>query len=212
MGQVYALYKSKKRERADRRRLVFFFLTNCWHFCQKFLRIRSHGYSESYAFSDIYWVGLNHYFSRFMFSANPDCCMQVFHKPISKKTNRKRIKYLFTFWDRRYHTTGRILIPTGASIVAGISDRNYALIMSSQRLPAKNKLSVKRMLYLGSALQVISSCAGTCLALIWLVTSQCDVVIGTWNSAYEKGTSQQLLSSIEIMNNLFFSVKFSRVV
>ena len=79
----------------------FFFLTNCWHFCQKFLRIRSHGYSESYAFSDIYWVGLNHYFSRFMFSANPDCCRQVFNKPISKKTNRKRIKYSFTFWDRR---------------------------------------------------------------------------------------------------------------
>ena len=25
MGQVYTLYKSKKRERADRRRLVFFF-------------------------------------------------------------------------------------------------------------------------------------------------------------------------------------------
>ena len=99
MGQVYTLYKSKKRERADRRRLVFFFLTNCWHFCQKFLRIRSHGYSESYAFSDIYWVGLYHDFSHFMFSANPDCCMQVFRKPISEKTNRKRIKYFFTFWD-----------------------------------------------------------------------------------------------------------------
>ena len=138
--------------------------------------------------------------------------------------------------------------------------------MSSQWLPrpAKNKLSVKRMWYLGSVLQVIgrdpfnqhsdrsdrekrttskggpvfsklfrldrtdplsfgpkfpeilvewiapiSSCAGTYVALIWLVTSQCDVVIGTWNSAYEKGTSQQLLSSIEIMNNVFFSVRFS---
>ena len=101
MGQVYTLYKSNKRERADRRRLVFFFLTNWWNFCQKVLRIRSHGYFESYACSAIYWVGLYHYFSPFMFSANPHCCMQVFRKPISVKTNRKRRKYLFTFWDRR---------------------------------------------------------------------------------------------------------------
>ena len=115
MGQVYTLYKSKKRDRADRRRLVFFFLTNWWHFCQKFLRIRSHGYFESYALSGIYWLGLYHYFSRFMFSANPDCCMQVFRRPISEKTNRKRIKYLFTFWDRRrtcsWHYIFFVLIP-----------------------------------------------------------------------------------------------------
>lgn len=39
------------------------------------------------------------------------------------------------------------------------------------------KLSVKRMWYLGCALQVINTCAGTCLALIWLVTSQCEVLI-----------------------------------
>ena len=75
----------------------FFFLTNCWHFCQKFFRIRSHGYFESYAFSDIYWLGLYHYFSHFMFSANPDCCMQVLRKPISEKTNRKRINIHLLF-------------------------------------------------------------------------------------------------------------------
>ena len=101
MGQVYSLYKSKKRERADRRRLVVF--------CNKLVKFLSESSPNSltwlfwffYAFFDIYWVGLYHYFSRFMFSANPDCCTQVFRKPISEKTNRKRTKYLFTFWDRR---------------------------------------------------------------------------------------------------------------
>ena len=101
MGQVYSLYKSKKRERADRRRLVVF--------CNKTMKFLSESSPNSltwlfwfvYAFLYIYWVGLYHYFSRFMFFANPDCCMQVFRKPISEKTNRKRIKYLFTFWDRR---------------------------------------------------------------------------------------------------------------
>ena len=92
MGQVYALYKSKKRERADRRRLVFFFFNKLLTFLSE---ISPNSLTWLFWVLCFFWYLLSraqyHYFSHFMFSANPDCCMQVLRKPISEKTNRKRI-------------------------------------------------------------------------------------------------------------------------